>query len=134
MLDALLSGVGGFGGADEFGNVPGKDHVLPLRLVRDRKVGVTREHGVNLDEVCSHRLDLVDSFSSFVRVADRDRTGLAERVGPVNDYAGGEYARADGCPGLDLRAPLFDRVERREHVPNTGDAVRNEEWEESLLV
>jgi hypothetical protein len=134
MLNALLSGVGSFGGAHKFGHMSGDDHVLALRLFGNRKVGVAGDHAVNLDEVRPHLLDLQDRFSPFVGIADRNRTGLAEGVRSIDEDARREYARADGRPRRNLRAPLFDRRKRRKHVAHAGDAVGDEERKDKLLV
>src|SRR5678815_3557201 len=79
-------------------------------------------------------LDLENCFSPFVGIADGNRTGLAERVRSIYEDASREYVWADCRPRRDLRAPLFDRGQWREHVADAGNAVGEKERKENLLV
>src|SRR5262249_32109012 len=112
MLDALLSSVGCFGGADEFRYVAGEHHMLPLRFVCNRKVRVARNHPVTLDEARPPLLALTPRFPPLVGVADRNGTGRQKGMRTVHNDASRNNVRSDSRPSRHLRAPLFDWGQR----------------------
>src|SRR5437868_5112368 len=97
MLDAVLTGIGGFGGSDGIGHVANKHNVFAICGLRNREVRLAAQRRLHFDEVNTARDELTDSFVGLRAIGNNERW-LERGRSAIEIRAGSENARDEMLP------------------------------------
>ena len=86
MLESLLPGIRGFGGANRIWHMAYEWDALLTGLVGDSKYGIARNQRLQFDEIGSALLQVIDGAASVFGSGDGYRTGEA-RLWAVEHWA-----------------------------------------------
>src|SRR5882724_6174039 len=126
MLETLLPGVGHFRRPHRIRHVAHEGYLLLPGFFGDGEDGIARDQRLQLDEIRSAALEIVDGAAAVLGRSDSDGTGKA-RPGTIEHRTGSENARTDLAPRFDFVAPILKDIEFAAHVAYAGDAIDDEE-------